>query len=138
MAVVSHLPEADVDTDWNSTTANHYDAINDIGNGYDTEYIDSATETDQDSFEVSTDATYPSVLGALMVAYGRNDTGGTAKITPFVRINGTIYYGSELTLPAGTTSKRRYLWPTNPATGTLWSKAVIEAADWGYEVTEIS
>jgi hypothetical protein len=136
--IMSHFPHTDVDADWNSTQVDHHDSVNVVGAGYGTDYIDSTNETDQDSFNFTADVVYPSVHGVKLVAYCNNNTGGTAKIKPYVRISGIVYYGDELTLPAGTDAPRSYVWETNPATGTLWSRAVIDAADWGFEVSEIS
>jgi len=138
VAVVGHFPESDTDTDWASTQANHYDAVNDTGgNTWNTDYITGQAVAQQDSFKTTIDTTYPSILGVEVALHGYNDTGGTAKVTPFVRISGVVYYGTELTMPAGSSEKVSYVWPTNPATGTLWSQAVIEAADWGFEVTTL-
>jgi len=139
VAVIGHLPVADgADADWTSTLENHYDSINDVGNGYATNYIESATVAQKDSFTIIPDSTYPSILAVEVPLHGLNTGAGTAKVKPYVKISDTIYYGSELTLPAGSSDKRAYTWEGNPATGGLWSRAVVAAAEFGYEVTEIT
>jgi len=137
LAIVGHPPEEDVDQEWNSTEVNHFEAVNVSGANYDADQIDSSAEGDKDSFRITPDVTYPSVMGLEVAAYGLNDAGGIVKITPFVRIEDTVYYGAQQTMSAGDPDKTSYVWEKNPATGTLWSRSVITAADFGFEVTEI-
>ncbi len=139
LAIVGHLPDTDgTDSDWTSTQANHYDSIDVIGSGWDTDYIESSTEGHQDSYTITPGGTYPSILALEVAAHGINPGGGTAKIKPYAKIDSVDYYGDELTMPAGSDSKVSYIWETNPATGTLWSKTVVQNSEFGFEVTEIS
>lgn len=139
LAVIGHVPEADgTDTDWTSTKASQYDAVDDLGSSYNTDYIESSGEGHQDCWTITPSGTYPSILGVEVAGHGFNSGGGTAKVTPYVRIGGVVYYGDELTLSAGTTDKVAYTWKTNPATAALWSKADVAAAEFGFEVTEIT
>ncbi len=52
----------------------------------------------------------------------------------YVRISGTNYYGSYETIP---TSYQYFteVWVNNPSTGTAWTTAAINAAEWGFEVS---
>ncbi len=139
LQIVGHHPNEDGrDNDWTSTKPDHYDAIDDDGYGYNIEYIEDSTENHKDCFKITPSGTYPSILGVESATHGYNSGGGTAKITPYVIINDIYYYGDELTMPAGSTDKISYIWETNPATGTLWSKAVVAAAEFGFDVSEIS
>ncbi len=139
LAVIGHLPEADgADTDWTSTEGTQYGAVDNVGSGYGTNHIESSVDGHQDCFTVTSSGSYPSILGVEVSAHGYNSGGGTAKVTPYTRIGGVVYYGDELTMSAGSTDKRSYVWEANPATGTLWAKAAVTAAEFGFEVTEIS
>jgi len=139
MQVVGLLPVADgSDTDWTSTEVDHYDSVNDVGSGYDSTYIESAIVNNMDSFDVTPSGTYPSILGVEVAAYGYNSGGGTVNVTPYVRIGGIVYYGTAFQMSAGSTDKRSYVWESNPATGTLWSKAVVDSSEFGFEVTSLT
>jgi len=137
--VAGHMPTADgTHSDWTSTEANHYDAVNDVGAAFDDDYIESSTESQKDSFSITPSGTAPGILAVEVAGHGLNTGAGTAKVTPFVIIGGVTYSGSELTLPAGTSGKVSYVWEKNPATAGIWSRAVLAAAEFGFEVTEIS
>lgn len=139
LAVIGHLPEADgTDTDWTSTEATQYGAVDNVGSGYDTDYVESSVVGHQDCWTVTPTGTYPSILGVEVACHGFNSGAGTAKVKPYVRIGGVVYYGDELTMSAGSTDKRSYVWTSNPATGTLWSKSAVAATEFGFEVTEIT
>ena len=120
----------------NDTT--HYGAIDDIGSGYETKYIEGDAVGEKDSFGIVPASDNPSVYAVEVVAHGFNSGGGTAKFKPYVNIDGVRYYGSELISPAGSSDKRSHVWPLNPKTGGSWSKLVIAAAEFGYEVTELT
>lgn len=139
VAVVGNLFASDgSEADFSSTQTDHYDAINDRGSGYSTHYIEGDADDEQDSFNVSPSAVHPHIKAVELVAYGINSGAGTATFKPYVKINGTVYYGDEVTASPGTTDKHAYTWTRNPATYGEWSLSVIQNAEWGYEVTGIS
>jgi hypothetical protein len=136
--VTGYLPTTDgSQLDWTSTQAAHHDSINVIGAGYDTDYIESGTETDQDSYLITPDP-MASIAAVEIVAICENTSGGTAKMTPYVYIGGNFYYGDEVQLAAGTPDYRGYVWVENPATTSPWVKADLDTAEFGWEVTDIS
>lgn len=49
-------------------------------------------------------------------------------ITPYVRISGTNYYGTQITTPNGYYT---YQWDLNPATLDKWTANAINNAEWG-------
>ena len=141
IAVDGHVFTADgSDGDWtnSSSPADHYTDIDDLGSGYNTNYIEGSVVGEQDSFDITPTAYQTGIIGVQVVGYGWNNTGGTAKIKPYVKIGGVDYYGDEVQMAAGTTDKHAYNWPRNPATDSLWTNAVITAAEFGFEVTEIT
>lgn len=137
--VAGHLPDADGShTDWTSTEADQHSAVDDVGAAFDDEYIESATEGHKDSFTITPSGTNPGILAVEVVGYGYNTGAGTAKVTPFVIIGGVTYSGTEVAMAAGTSDKVSYTWEKNPATNGLWSRTVLAAAEFGFEVTEIT
>lgn len=137
--VAGHLPDADGShTDWTSTEADQHSAVDDVAAAFDDEYIESATEGHKDSFTITPTGTTPGILAVEVVAHGYNTGGGTAKITPFVIIGGVTYSGTEVAMAAGTSDRVSYTWEKNPATNGLWSRTVLAAAEFGFEVTEIT
>ncbi len=139
LKVDGHLFTADGLTDWTSNKANHFDAIDDIAFTYATYYNESDTVGEQDSYEI-TPHDMATIRAVTIRAYCRNPGGGTGKMKPFTKIGGTLYYGTEITLPADTSDLREYTWYTNPsaAPGTAWTKAALTSAEFGWETTEIS
>jgi hypothetical protein len=137
--VQGHLPTSDgTYSEWTSTEANHYEAVNDVGETFDDDYIESSTEGQRDSFTIVPAGDAPGILAVEVAGHGLNTGAGTAKVTPSVIIGGITYDGSELTMPPGTSGKVSYVWERNPATNGIWSRAVLAAAQFGFEVTEIS
>ena len=128
--------ETDGDFDTNDTS--HYGAIDDVGSGYEVKYIEGDAVGEKDSFGIVPASDNPGVYAVEVVANGHNSGGGTAKFKPYVNIDGTRYYGDEVTSSAGSSDKNSYIWLLNPKTGGSWSKLVLAAAEFGYEVTELT
>jgi len=138
--VDAHLFTADDDVEWASTEAAHHDSINVVGANYAVDYIESDGVGEQDSFAI-TPGDMTTIQAVELVAYCRNPGGGTAKCKPFVKIDSTIYYGDEVTLPADTCNKRSYVWLLNPAGDPdpiPWTKAVVTDATFGWETTVLA
>ena len=55
----------------------------------------------------------------------------TSSLTPYVRISGTNYYGTETLTTFNTWVTTTYDWTTNPSTGTAWTSTTLNAAEFG-------
>jgi hypothetical protein len=97
-------------------------------------YIESSTGKDSFAFSNLEDDRSRTVHGLKVTCRARKNNTGSRKIRPFVRVNGTYYYGSWVYLGS---QWREYIhiWDENPDTSVAWTPADVNAAQYGYEVS---
>lgn len=64
--------------------------------------------------------------------------GNQSFVTPYVRISGVNYYGTEVNITHLSMTERYYDWANNPSTGTAWTAAAYNAAQFGLKVSSTS
>jgi len=99
----------------------------------------TSTKTDTYGFTLGlpTGATPASVSLSLTVKFAAyNDAAITTR--PVAYIGGTVYYGTTISGAPGATTTATQVWDTNPATGSAWTKADIDAAEFGVAMNSLT
>jgi hypothetical protein len=124
------MPDADTATaDWLKNSGSvGYDRINEIGPNGDTSYIYSSTATDESTFDFAAMATDAGAIAALQTYRGTKKTdAGTCDVQTEI-VSGA--FSTTGTSAPMTTAYQYYqdVFETDPATGALWTKAGVNAA----------
>jgi hypothetical protein len=130
--VVTILPNADGShTGWTpSSGTSHYAVVNETPANDDTNYLYTSTvgATDTENFQ---DITLTgSIRGILQLACIRKDDAGARSAALICRVGTTDYEGPEVSLGNSYTYLKQ-IRETNPATGSPWTVADINAAQFG-------
>lgn len=100
----------------------------------DTSYNYSFTPGQQDTFYHTSLVGNPLIIDAVKVVIaGRIDGATSHAVKPVLKVGTTSYLGSSYFLPA-TYSYFWTVYPTNPATGTGWTDAAVNANKIGYNL----
>jgi hypothetical protein len=117
-----------------STGTTSYQCVNDTPEDFDTSYIHSNTVGNASTVK------YPGVLGSPADIYSlqlttlaRKDGSGTRSFTPIVYSGGVIYQGGSGPIPL--TSDYQYTTVMMQPIGGSWTTSVINAAEFGVELT---
>lgn len=116
-----------------SPAATRWQSVSETLPDYDVTDITDATVGHQNSFTISVPANLYSINSLQINGMIRKDDATIRQVKLFVRISGTIYYGSLITL---STSYIYYheIWDKNPATGIAWVVADLTGLEVGIEV----
>lgn len=125
-----------VNTGWTPDTGTDHEARvdHDFGDDFASGYIEALSTGLKDSFTVQALAGAPSGFQpyALEVSAGLLDPGGSPiDVDGVVRVGGIDYDAGDQQAPNGTAGRRHWMWVDNPATGSPWTQAEIEAAEIG-------
>lgn len=117
--------------------ATHYDAINDIGNDAATYYIESDTPGEKDSFTITPAGDLPTIHAISIRNTARNPDTGVAEGTLFIRQGGVDR--DQASFERGDTVEQDdQMLLKRPDTGGPWTKAALEAMEFGFEFSGAS
>jgi len=120
-----------------SNRSTHYDAINDIGVNAVTYYIESDTVGEKDSFSITPTGDLPTIHAISVRSTACNPDTGVAEGTLFIRQGGVDY--DQATFERGDTIKRDdQMLLSRPDTAGVWTKAALEAMEFGFEFSAAS
>lgn len=134
-------PTADGDqTDWTPSTGTvNYAMVDDIPPDDATTYNQAVTTGAIDLYEVDDCPEYVAAVNLVQVVYRATlTTSGYNEITDLVKVSGTVYSGNENVVVPITPTFGYYLGTVhylNPATGTVWGTAEVNAMQAGMEIT---
>ncbi len=134
-------PVADGDqTDWTPSSGTvNYAMVDDIPPDNATTYNQAVTPGEIDLYVVDDCPEYVAAINLVQVVYRATlATSGYNKITDLVKVDGTVYAGSESTIVWITPTFGYYQGTThylNPATGTVWGTAEVNGMQAGMEIT---
>jgi len=121
-------------TQFTPSTGSNWQNVDDSAPNGDTDYNSDGTVGDRDSF-VITDL--PSVANAVKAVqyslYARKDDAGTRQLAPFVRISGTNYDGTTVTM-ASSYGMFTEVKEQSPATSSAWGVSEVNGMEYGYKV----
>ena len=121
--------------DFTASAGNKDECVDDIPSNEDTDYIVSDTLNHKQTFGITTGA-LGTVKGIQLNNHCRVDAGGSRKITPLIRSNGTNYSGTEVANNVPDTYKfESEVWETDPDDSNVWTQTKLEAAEFGLEIT---
>lgn len=120
-----------------STGTNHAANVDDMPSNDDTDYNASNTATTKDTYNMVGISHNPvSIFGVFTNMTVKKDDGGLRKIKDVVRSAGTDYDGSSEYVLAGSSYQMfRQLHEVDPATSAAWTKANLNAAEFGMKVS---
>jgi len=119
--------------DWTASSGSNRGAV--VGQlDADASFVESPTNGNIDTYtlEAVPSGGTPTIIGIQHQLYVKHDTGAAHTVRPKVRASGTDYSGTSV---ATTTSYALVVEASsvNPDTAAAWTKADIEAAEFGYE-----
>lgn len=124
---------------WTPLSGSNYQMVDDPASSApcpdgDTTYNSAGTATTKDSFVYGDLTPTTAVIHGVQVEmYARKDDAGVRELRPFVRLNGTDYFGGTIEL-SDTYTYYRYIWELNPETSAAWTVSEINGAEFGYEL----
>lgn len=120
-----------------STGTNHAALVSDTTSNDDTNYNSGATAALKDTYAMVGITHNPvSIFGVFTNMTVKKDDGGLRKIKDVVRSAGTDYDGSSEYVLAGSSYQMfRQLHEVDPATSAAWTKANLNAAEFGMKVS---
>ncbi len=100
-----------------------------------TDFLSSSVPTNRTSLAfAASPATAASIKGVKTVWYAQKDAVGARTLTPYVKIGSTRYDGPTAYAMTTAWAFHEYIWELNPATSAAWTKAVVDAAEFGFLV----
>jgi len=137
VTIKTFWPDSDeTHQDWTPSAGNRFQCVDEQGPNDDTDYISSATVTDQNSFGFTTGALADTVVGVQLNNHRRaEDAGATRKTKGLCRSNGSDYLSSES--PAVTAGYLYHcaIWELDPDDSAAWTQVKIEAAEFGINLS---
>lgn len=119
--------------DWTASSGSNRGAV--VG-PFDTDasFVQSSTNGNIDTytFEAVPSGGTPTIIGIQHQLWIKHDTGASHTVRPKIRASGTDYSGTSITT-ATSYSLITEASSVNPDTSSAWTKAAIEAAEFGYE-----
>lgn len=116
---------------WTPSTGSNWQNVDETGPNGDTDYNSDSTPGHRDSFvmgDLPTGAA--SVLAVQYTLVARKDDAGTRQVAPFVRISGTDYDGTTVSVTT-TYDTYRELKETSPATSAAWTPSEVNGMEYG-------
>jgi len=117
--------------------ANHYDAIDDNFANAVTHYIESDTVGQKDSFAITPAGDLPTIHAISVRSTSRNSDTGVAEGTLFIRQGGVDYEQASFERGDSIEQDDQMLL-RRPDTGGMWTKAALEAMEFGFEFSAAS
>ena len=118
------------------SAGSNWQNVDEVPPNTDTDYNETATLNNIDSFAHGALAGTPSTIDAVIVnVRARNTTSGAGSVAPFLRSSTTDSVGTGVSLNT-TYQDFQSVYLTDPATGSAWaSAAAVNAAEIGYKKT---
>lgn len=119
-------------TAWTPSTGSGWQCVDEALMNSDTDYVSSATTGQRNSYDFQSIGT-GTIKAVQHVTTHRKDDVGSRTIKQFARVSGTDYDDSAVSV-ADTYLMQRRVMSVNPATGTAWSSAALDAAEFGTQL----
>ena len=101
-----------------------------------TEYVESDTEGDKDTYAMSDLDGTATVYGVQTTLYAEKDDSGAKFVRPVIRSGGTDYPGTSFALSNGTYVPIDEIWEVDPNTSAAWAYTAVNAMEVGPEVRD--
>ena len=101
-----------------------------------TEYVESDTEGDKDTYTMDDLSGTADVYGLQTTLYAKKDDSGAKFARPVVRSGGTDYPGTSRALVDSTYVPFDEIWETDPGTSSLWAYTAVNGAEVGPEIRD--
>lgn len=125
---------AGTSTQFTPSAGSNYQNVDDATSDSDTTYNSDSTVSDKDTFAMGNlPSTAGSVWSARQILYARKDDAGSRTARQVIRVSGTDYEGSSLTL-SDTYLPFIELRTVSPATSSAWTQSEIDGCEHGYKV----
>ncbi|HET9613702.1 MAG TPA: hypothetical protein VFP22_02725 [Candidatus Limnocylindrales bacterium] len=120
-------------TQWTPSTGSNWQNVDDGAPNGDTDYNSDSTTGHRDSFVMGDlPATAATVLAVQYSLVARKDDAGTRQIAPFVRIGGTDYDGTTVSV-SSSYDLYREIHETSPASSVAWTVSEVNGMEYGYK-----
>jgi len=123
--------------DWTPSAGANWQCVDEIPPTDDTDYNETLTPTDRDSFEM--EDLPPAAAGVVHAVCAvmdyRKDDAGTRTLQPSVRTGGADHDGDGHNSPDDYAFHTMYAWEVNPDTAAAWVAAEVNALEAGYELS---
>jgi len=125
------------DRDWDLSTGTDEYALLDEATPNTTDYIESPAVGERCSVSVQALTNTGGTMYAVsQTMYASKSNAGPCGITPYVKISGTRYYGTEFFPSFGSWRFFQYIWDRDPSAGPgAWTESVFNSAEFGVEHT---
>jgi len=118
-------------TDWTPSTGSNWQNVDDATSNGDTDYNSSGTPNQIDTYAMGDlPASAASVLGVFYHFWVRKDDAGSRQVAPVVRISGTDYVGTTVTVPSSY-DEFHEMHETSPATSAAWTVSEVNGMEYG-------
>jgi hypothetical protein len=132
-------PDSDeTHSDFTPLSGSNYENVDDAKIDNDSSYNESSQQGDKDSFGVTLPAVVGDIHGVQLTNSLRKEGGATAKVKNLIRSNSTDYPDAIENTLAVSYASFVSMHLTDPDDSNPWTKAKIEAAEFGVEVTALS
>ena len=101
-----------------------------------TEYVESDTEGDKDTYAMSDLTTTGTVHGVQTTLYAQKDDSGAKYVRPVIRSGGTDYPGTSSALSDSTYVVFDEVWDEDPDTSTTWLYGGVNGMEVGPEIRD--
>lgn len=120
-------------TQFTPSAGSNYQCVDEAVANDDTDYVSSATAAQKDSYGFGAVGITGSVKGIQSLILHRKDDAGSRTIRRLVRVSGTDYNGSNISVGDSYQYAREII-ETNPNTSADWTIADIDGAEFGVEL----
>ena len=128
--VIALLPQGPGNySQWTPSAGLGWQCVDEASMNGDTDYVSSGTPGQRNSYDFAS-AGSGIVKAVQQVSACRKDDAGSRTMKQFARISGTDYDGSAISVGDSYAMQRRVM-DVNPATGTAWTAAQVDAAEFG-------
>jgi hypothetical protein len=123
-------------TQWTPSAGANWQCVNEQPSNGDTTYVSAASAPLTDTYSCPAEATAGSIIYAVAVhATARKDDAGTNEVDGVLRSAGANYANGAPASLSASYARYRWLWNTDPATGTAWTVTGANAAQPGIRRT---
>lgn len=123
-------------TQFTPSTGSNWQNVDEVPPNGDTDYNDTITVNNIDTFTHGALSSSPTSISAVIVnVRARNTTTGSGSVAPFIRSSSTDAVGTSVALNTSYVDFQT-VWETDPHTGSAWANAAaVNAAEIGYKKT---
>lgn len=121
---------------WTPSAGANYTCVDETTPNDDTDYVSSSTVGNVDTYTMQdTPAGTGAISGLAVTIRIKKDDANSRLVAAVLRIGGVDYVHPTPQGVPGGYSYLQFIWTLNPATGTAFTKAVVDALEAGYKVT---